>query len=311
MRRLALSLILLSSVSEAMNPACLRIVQDLGGEGFLSVPFSETKISDAMKQLPELGEMLVEMMNDPQVPGGLKRIIKSSIETEATTVVELTKKVREVYGIPKYFNAVHARKNSPLEYFSAEQTLNQKASAEVQKAMGESGATTTGEHTVFLPKEEFGPINNPLITLLHELSHVRFDSFFEKNVEKIAKNFPPSLIRKSPDGHWMVNKHLHDLLSERYAHQTEYSVLRATYGRYFDEWYRRYGSPGDQISEAAMDRLITDYIVKTYKISDPEILNLRNRKVSDILVRGIKNEKPLDAKAQEQLRLMQQWSDND
>lgn len=277
-------------------------------------------ISERLSELPELRDMILQMLEDPLIPHNLKRILDIALIQEGTVVRELTESLRQELNIPKSFDAAHVSVNLPFRvkkntvnssqiaatgnlYRSIVDPLitfkkmvssflqgkrntqanssNSNISENEKLTKSISKTAITDRRMVFVQNRPISREVNDFITLVHELSHVRFNAFLEKHLEILIRKLPPDLISRAKDGVIEIHSDLYSFLAERYAFQTEFELLSATVGRYYPERYARYGS---SLTKESYRAAISQTILNSYNITDPRIVSLKNYSIAQILL---------------------------
>ncbi|MCB0356726.1 MAG: hypothetical protein KDD40_06945 [Bdellovibrionales bacterium] len=229
--------------------------------------------------------MIEEMLVDPIIPNHIKRLLHVSLLNEDAEVRQLTDQLRREMNITHDLNAVLISKNTDFnttvfsENFSAEhvdrETTNDKAKNSVHMTL------FTNKYTVLVQDRPISKDYNDLLTLIHELAHIRFSAFFEAHQKTLIKKLTPDLIRRTEDGEIEVNQQLYDFLNERYAFQTEFELMSATLGRYYFSRYYRYDT---SVTKENYKSRISEAILKTYNITDPRVIRLKEESIADILL---------------------------
>ncbi len=158
--------------------------------------YSPELLAEALEEVPGLRKIIMEMMEDPGIPRSLKAIIKQALQNERTEVVSLTEEIRASWNVPKWTWAFVLQKPSDLPYWTyrgVTETANETFSR-VATPKFKSG------HGVAVPDQQVRPGLDGLLTLIHELAHVRFEAMFQKRFPEILARFPDSYIMNMADG---------------------------------------------------------------------------------------------------------------
>ncbi|OFZ72323.1 MAG: hypothetical protein A2451_03790 [Bdellovibrionales bacterium RIFOXYC2_FULL_39_8] len=237
-----------------------------------NISYSRQTIADKLNEIPELKEMVLTIMESPDIPQSIKRVIKDSLERRSVPVRVLDATARAKMGMPDYIK---------YSYINNRQKIGQYY-------------VTSTEEGITAPLKEIisvlnGPLSNDgseLIKLVHELAHARFDAFFNKNIAKFAKRFPPPLIKQLPDGRYLYHEDLYSYLTERYAFEKSYQLQRSAYPQYFSKWSEEIG-PGPTETPENIRKYLNDAIVDVYKIRFQPLLDLLaknpSRSLKDLL----------------------------
>lgn len=238
---------------------------------------SNELVLERLSNVPELKALVSIMLNDPDIPANVKRVLRVSLIDERATVRQLTKYLRESLNLPDNAGAIarlYFRNFRKMEIESERLTFNEEIHARMQNS------PVLGRSTeVFVPQRPFSTHTNDLIKLVHELAHVRFNAFLEKNINALYLRFSSHLFRKRADGMIEIHPQLFDFLSERYAHQLEAEVYFATVGRYYTPRYSRY----DELTAMTYNDFVVSFIIKNYGLTDPAVLALAPYSLGQIL----------------------------
>ena len=132
---------------------------------------------------------------------------------------------------------------------------------------------------------------HPLLVLMHELAHQRFNRVLSAHLEKLAVKLPVRWLKKDAGGVFNINRNFLDFLSERYALAVEISTLIHTQGRYYDQIDERFGASVKRAKEIhANPTSIARLVLLQYEILDPRVRALRTLGVAQILL-GVSLEK--------------------
>jgi len=234
-------------------------------------------ISQKLTELPELREMVLRMIDDPLIPMNIKRILEVALIRKNTQVRQLTAELRKELKIPEELDidGAYTTTNLAFRRMNVGNTLNQKFTEQADFSSVQPG------YSVFVQNRVITSENNDFSTLVHELSHVRFNYSLERQLTVLLKKLPPDLIRKASDGVVEISGELFDFLTERYAFQTEFELLEATQARYYKARYSKFPP---QVTRENYKSLIAAHIISVYNITDPRVVRLKDFSISDILL---------------------------
>ncbi len=231
---------------------------------------------------------ILRMMQDPLVPRATKRLLRDSIEKHQVAISRLTNAVMNEFSSVGLMEAVTFHKNQSFGRFPATESSPSPNKTNVYAEPTPAPATIISAHklkspyTVFIQDRpiDAGGVHNDTFALVHELAHVKFDVFLERNIRRLAKRFSPDLIRKGTHGIFEIRDQFFDYLTERFAHEYPVAGLRATAGRYFPLQNRYgWGRIGPDYRT-----LLAEAIFWDYSISDPKIRRLAGRPLSQIFL---------------------------
>lgn len=282
-------------VAEEVAGATSRHAEQLQ-RAIVPLKHSVQTFDEALKAVPALRQCINEIMEDAAVPRKFKLILKDALEKGNVSIREITEKIRPM---------MHPRARAS---FLTESHVFQTAGKSGQKAdyivlsdiRLESSTVAVSQDLNRMPKVRIGKPGqgfalevpdvggSDLTALIHELAHVRFERFIQRNIQKLSKKFPKDMIipvtNQVPGlkGKYAVNKQLYDYLSERYAHAIEADAHRALKGKYFYSPNLKYDLNGLRPNET-MGEL---RIIEDAEITDPRIVSMEGRSLFNILREG-------------------------
>lgn len=229
---------------------------------------------------------------DAKTPEPLKALVAKVFAGEDVEVVKLTGAIIRQYGLPADTNALAGKDLFKFRIVPrmGARSLNQEVTESIQQSDGGSGMDqVVKSHYVVLAQDK--PLtreNNILIAIVHELAHIRIAKFLEAQIGHIYRRglLPADLLKLGSDGVYEIDELLFSYLDERYAVEMELQALLATYPRYFDKLPEHWSPEVLNMSSEERSMRLSDYVCFTYKIRDPRIVQLRNHKISAILLQA-------------------------
>lgn len=214
-----------------------------GGQALPRVDFDgEALVSRKLANVPRLRDLALQLLRRQDAPPHLKRMLVKALAQDID-VRDLTPEVRRSFKLrDSSLGCMHRpEEEAPLRQFStmSAQTINQEAGSAFNAALA------TRRYTVLIANGEERPDEiDSFLVLIHELAHVRFQVFLERNIERLARRWRASLSRLSPDlednlirraedGVWEIEAHFEVLLTERYAFQAHHELQMALLGRLY------------------------------------------------------------------------------
>jgi hypothetical protein len=261
-----------------------------------ATPHSATKIADTiqirMSPFQGLRQSLSAFVEDPLVPKHLKALVRKTLSENDVDIIKLTDDLRREYLIPDYLDALASKKELKYNYIDrpTEKSTNMQATDLMNGVTADSRKPYPFKmnNSVMVQDRGLNREHNDLITLIHELAHIRMRRYMEANINKLAKRFPGDLISgPGENGDYGIDEQLINYLDERFAHEMEFQALRATYLRYYQELPQKWSPNTLAASDNDIRAAISDYICFVYQITDPRITSLRSKKISEILIGGI------------------------
>ena len=255
--------------------------------------YSPEKISAALADVPGIRVQILRMMQDPQVPRATKRLIRDSIEKHRVKITHLTDSLLKEFNLGSaeacavsnpsfgFFRASQATPSLSKKdaYAEPPPTLNNKAeSTSIDKILD----TINRHHdAIFVQDRPIDNTYNDVFSLIHELAHIKFKDFMNRNIGRLARRFSPDWIRKETGGASEIEETVFLYLTERFAHEYPVAGLRATAGRYFPllDCY------GGRIGPDYRTLLAID-VMLCYRIWNPKIIQLGGRPLNRIFLSG-------------------------
>lgn len=190
-------------------PLCSVLFKNWGAE---SSHFGTAILQD----LPILKKGVETILTSSLTSSKVKRLILNTLANPKVKVIKLTPDIVSMIRFPPYFDCARAYKESIQTFSSSgERTLNEEAGESVNWSLIPSG------HIIYIRD-----MPDQLPGLIHEMAHIKFDEFLEKNLNQLSLVFPETLLKKT-NGFYTINQQLYDYLTERYAHEVEFETYLA------------------------------------------------------------------------------------
>lgn len=253
-------------------------------------------LEQKLAAMPDVKAHIERMLNDPEVPATLRHSLLRTLRNPDLTVVDFTEELKKTYLLPVNSRGFYTsvRGNGFANRF----LLRTRPGAESENAA--SGTRIFGpsqDHrepypfktgfSIFAPAGQYDKTTNSLITFSHELAHIKFYAFLNRNIEAFARKFPRYIFRLE-DGSFEVDEQFFHYLNERFAHETEWKMYKATNGRYFEHSLNKWKSLSPRMPDSQFNQIISDYLLEAYGITDPELEKLGSSTLSDIFRKGMK-----------------------
>ena len=250
--------------------------------------FSPDLVESQLDDLPYLNHVLQQVLADPQIDAGLKKVLVRAVQHPELDLRDLSASVaNEIRMDPD--NRGLGRNSAPVPTFIKPgfvASLNDRMSDELDNEALDR--LSKKRFLILAADRDNVPGASSILTLVHELAHIRFAIFLDQNIAVLARRFP-TLIRKAADGSFEMNEQLENFLDERFAHETEYAALEQMRENYLREFpnarwpYARLGA--NRIA------YISNRVIQRYEITDPEVLALAQLPLSRILLQGTRGAK--------------------
>ena len=239
-----------------------------------------------LRAMPELRKDIVAMMRDPNVPEHIKAIVRKAL-VDDVEIVHLSESFKKLYGFPEYVGGFRGAEKVNSNVVEVPRQSSKSINVQVTEAVKNNKSKPLiikNANLVGLAEKTSEGDMGPLLTMVHELAHVRYDKFFQNNIEKMVGKFPPDLLRRSEDGKVLIDEQLANYFTERFSHETEFYMLSPLRDKYnsFEKWKMVRDVPIKDVR-----REISQFVRQSYEITDPRIAELDARPLSDIFLNGM------------------------
>ncbi|MBK7842590.1 MAG: hypothetical protein IPJ71_02680 [Bdellovibrionales bacterium] len=250
-----------------------------------------------LREISEIKPLILRMMDDPEIPSNFKRIVETAFLDEDTKIIQLTDALRRETNFDSNATYIYDNKFSKFifgdPHAMAQTVSGADKGAAAQNCNEEAQKRYNLDH---LPKHrplvvvQNRPLSrqaNDFISLMHELSHIRFIHFLNQNLSAFSNVLPKQLVFVDEVGRFHLNRDFYDFMAERYAFQIEYTLLKATLGNYYVDAYQRYDAflthpESDKNYRLALSNILVD----AYGITDPFVRSLSEYTIAEIF-RGV------------------------
>jgi len=287
-----------SHASISFRSRCEDLLQERSAA--LPVAYDLKAFERSLQGVPVLRDLVLDLMNDPSVSRSIKLILKNALEQSAVPVQEMTPEIQSetptFRAVMKIAKEIHVRLhiNQPGTaslvmpdgvVFDAKR-LTRIRVVTPQVLMRDPRVQITIQENQFHFKM-LEPGGSDLTNLIHELAHVKFESFLMKYLPALSKRFPPDLISRLPDdgseigGSYVIDAQLFTYLTERYAHEAQdlaYSEI--------PKKYQASTNLNFELRASENRAMMTQQIISNYGISDPRIIGMNSRSLKNILLNG-------------------------
>jgi len=239
---------------------------------------------------PQLKLYLNRLVNDPLMPVSVARVVHEAITNRTTSIRELTDELRAAYKIP-------ARVRGQYRFEVDEFVDNRKGAVSQGSYLYFSATGSLDEVGVRPPSvillEDAGRFPSPEESLVHELAHIRWIAFLDRNFQAIAaKGTFPSWAFHYSGGQFFLRSDFYDYLSERYAYeiQSQYAKSLILSGRSRPDVDPVFGDLR-QFDETAVRQKIIEHIRRVYaNANKPEFRQFDGMSLSSILLGKVPND---------------------
>jgi hypothetical protein len=291
---IAIVVLSLSQISQA-GLVCHQAQSDLA-----SVPMSELKqrvfevLSQNVEKLPQLRGELDTLFAQDDLPVPIQKLLWRALKDEDVEINPLTNEDKKQFGFDMTLTGYAYWKKSPVLVERKDPgTFNSRLTDPIDRHIKAlHGSAFLRDYVIFGPntKPQWTKYNS-LLTIYHELAHVRFSKLLERNPDLLLRGqFPEDLVRQDAEtGAVIIDGSLFDYLQERYAFESEFRLLkylkrkRILYGANPPNWLD-FAASGES---KEMLRSLARQIRSNYKIlGDHRIAALDRRRLYDILLNG-------------------------
>ena len=239
--------------------------------------------------VPEIKSLVLDVLADPAVPASVKLILQSGLEREDVSIVRFTAELQSASGLRGRFTALHAHRRDFVRHDLVTQfdlSLNAQGTTQANSLPDDNEflRAITTNHTLFLQGRAPTAEQNDLVQLVHELAHVKFTVFFDRDLERLSRLFPNYVVRTA-SGRFQVEEAFHAYLYERHAFETEYRLVRGAGDRHFPR-LRRFAPDVIAGGDAHAIPLIAAFVRNTYRLADPRLAAFDRIPLSDLLLNG-------------------------
>lgn len=223
-------------------------------------------VESVLPDRPEFAQTLNRIMLDSSIPTQVKNVISSVISSGQIQFLALDAENKKALRL-SLSRAAYAGANprfnvrSPIDMWRAELTGEERMTPPQNF---EIRHITKGKDTIFLSDA----LNVDVSTVIHELAHVHFEKFIERNMDKFLPHIPPHLMRKDQNGIISINTEFFTLLTERYAHEVQYLFSVNAVGKYINKM----PSKLERINPSKYREDIANVVLDAYKIHHEDVI---------------------------------------
>jgi hypothetical protein len=230
--------------------------------------------------VPKLNAFVKDMVADPDIPQKFKVLLKRTLIDLDTGVINLTKELRDQWNCHEAYAFSRTNRDIPTCDFA-------------DAAPASNAKFNVRERTLPYPSNDFVAVEdysekhreNSFIFLVHELAHIRFNTFIEKNYQRICARLPAPFTAIF-DGKCFFNNQFLDFINEKYAWEWELEVFGFTRQKYFPKSAEQWHSYLLAADPRVRTKSIGEYLIKDYEISLSTVMALAPLRVSEILLGG-------------------------
>lgn len=177
-----------------------------------------TKVSTVLEALPQLRKWVLEILTDTTIPLKVRSFLQRALLEEDLEVTNLTRELRAQAKIGA-LGLAHVSEPASWSY----EELNDGGRTATNAALGLS---LKMENRILVSDQPVYENHRIISSFVHELAHIRFNTFLWRNYDRICKRLPPSFIR-TINGRCSMAVEVVRILDERYARETEIDMTLA------------------------------------------------------------------------------------
>lgn len=236
---------------------------------------------EILKDVPQLRKLVEEVAADPDIPANVRSLLQKSLSSGDIAVIPLTQELRKLYNVPDHYLGIAPLLALPVyfEDVTPPKTANEKMQEEVR-------IPYDPQSRVYVSEVRENLEGKALMSLIHELAHLKLDAFVVKHFKQICDRLPYPYVRYFEDGTCHFHHQFWDFLHEKFAHEMHVRFLGAAFSKYFPPTQL----PSDIHLLSDEPKIQTENIgvslVEKYGYSIPEVIALAPLSVSEILTGG-------------------------
>jgi hypothetical protein len=240
-------------------------------------PLSERAARKLRPEVPGLSQVASRFISRPGLPQSLEQLFETTLLSRQTKIYWLSPELLEFLNVPIAATLVHAVPQG-LSWVDVRDSrfvsFNEQISNTPEPGGGLMGIDT--RYTVLVQE-------NKILSLVHELAHIRFFKWLDLNAHRLLDTLPPSLIHRAPDGKIEINEQVLTLLNERFAHEMEFQALRRAWTHEVTDWPEKWGTQDLlEASDGGLSVKIGAWVVRAYGIENEEALQFQSLPLSEL-----------------------------
>lgn len=255
-------------------------------------------IDQKLRDFPKLKNAVSKLLSYPDLPSSVRKQFERTFVNPEVSIFPLSQEIRNAYGIDSTTVAMYISTDNALRTFSkGTKTVNDDLDESMRQNSNnpEYKLPQLNLYNIFIKDEDVSwYTNQALLSLIHEISHLRFSKFLISHGQRLSEIYPEWV--SVEDGKTYIYNEFECLINETYAHLIDYQSTKFLDKKSF-VYSNKYGSdpltrylfnPDD---ERKATQKIMKRIINLYGITDPEVLALQGKTLWEIL-RGKSSKKP-------------------
>ena len=253
-------------------------------------------VRDMFHELPYLGQIVHQFLNDPHISSQAKARVRDGLSTRDVEINHFPSELKEKYGFDQRLMAFYDPQNLTYTILPNDpnsSNLDDTLNLSVKKMKGSlAGQKFLKDFVIYIHDRPFGTNTyepeNPLMTLVHELGHVRMGRFLNKNLQRLVGLFPEDMLRVT-GGKIEISADLEAYIQEREAYESEYLVLKNIVGNksYLANIPKDWSGFNFKLSLAEVRPRISRQLREDYQIKDSRLIFLDSLSLGEILRHGL------------------------
>lgn len=245
-----------------------------------------------LRDLPQMRPYVLDVLSSSEVSADIVRLFVTTLKSNLIAVFRMDRDFTEKFKVPDFFAGGYFSIATNFQVFSRASDLHSTNGGHMDRINDAHKEILFHKKTVlFVPDQiPFHGQINFMITLFHELAHVRFIDFLNRHLESLIGKVPTDLLYLGTDGRVHMDSQLYTYLQERYAFESEIRFVREIYAN--PKWYNETDANPlwRNLKRSKDDKAALREIVKTIyrrypELKDPRLHDLDSLRVSEIFSR--------------------------
>ena len=267
---MAFGIFLFSIVNEQTHASCPEALSNVLSAWIRELPPPTTGLQKDIHKL----------VSSPKLPKRIDTLFSKDI-WQRTKVIEIsTESVDKLKQGRGWDSQIVYNPNANDFVLRGDVALSDSEILKAHLAHKENSNPFRGDFEIHVPGESKSGMPE-IVRLVHELAHAQFEILLQKNIEGIGRRYP-NRVRKLYDGSWAIDTAFRTYLTERYAHEIEFLLLRDFYDVF---GWRPYPEFAEGAGVPALWRRVSHYILvhPTYRLPRDDLKEFADLQLEEIL----------------------------
>lgn len=248
------------------------VLFSLSAQALATAPFAE-KLKPLLSGFQFLNLSVETWVESPRIPVQVTTALNSSLALDDLEIHPFNLDRKKKYGFPSSLGGIVVYPHGKIEFQAPLSVILNSMDSSTSRGIQQMREDTTRDwfkkdYVLFLPDAPLSrAAYNPLMVMVHELAHV---SFHRRLVKLDLK----------------INKDLFTYLTERYAHEVEFILLKSLQNdrRHFFITPRKWIDFANLNEGLAARRRMARYVRDVYQLRDPRLARFDSLAVDEILL---------------------------